>query len=372
MNEIVRYDAATNYAAAPMGARQEYIRTLAAAGALLPKAAQAPDFEVQYAQTFYIAEVGAMMGIHPLEALAGIHMIDGRWTISSALMSSLVRQAKHKLRVTEDGSWKARDYVATCTIVRHDDPDHPTVMTFGYEDAEMAGLLSKTNWQKYGKSMCVARAISKCARAAAEDALGGARYTPEELDAEVNEEGEPVNVQHFEATPSAPPAAAQPQRAPAPAPKAERAPEPPAAPSPGLPTAAEIPDDKVIDSVPDVAVTLARTAGKSLLSLDVDALAGAYESAQHAQVLRAPGLVFDDLGRPALWGRDEHGVPMPLGAMMRSFKVEILAGLAKAQDAAAEEPDSPEPAVSAYASDDGEPVDAQEVTDEAGGDDSAA
>lgn len=363
MSEVVKFDAATNYAAAPLGARQDYIRTLAAAGALLPKAAQAPEFDVQYAQTFYIAEVGAMMGIHPLEALAGIHMIDGRWTISSALMSSLVRQAKHKLRVTEEGSWKARDYVATCTIVRHDDPDHPTVMTFGYEDAEMAGLLSKTNWQKYGKSMCVARAISKCARAAAEDALGGARYTPEELGATVDDEGEPV---HYDSTPDR--AAAVPPRESAPAaPSAPRESSPPApAPAP----AAAVSDEDIIGSTPASAITHAKSAHGALANLDIDELGGVWASAQSAKALAAPAMTFDSMGRPAVYRRDEAGAPVPLGTMIKEFKAQIVEALAAAesasQDAAAEAPQV------AYAEAGDEPVDAEEVAADGGGDDPAA
>ncbi|WP_300733746.1 hypothetical protein [Pseudomonas sp.] len=397
MTEIVVYDAARNYSAAPLESRKEYVATIAAASALLPRAAQNPNYDVQLAQTFYICEVGAMMGIHPLEALAGIHMIDGRWTISSALMSSLVRQAGHKLRVTEDGSWRDGTYVATCTIVRHDDHEYPTVMTFGYEDAEMAGLLGKGNWQKYGKSMCVARAISKCARAAAEDALGGARYTPEELGATVDAEGEPVDGGHYESMPSTPPApAAAPQPAPpappaaehaAPEPAAESHPtvrpaaKPAAAPAPtpapdrgtasaAARPAAEVTDEQIISAVSDAAIVHARNAWGAAGKGDVETLRTVWDSAEAAKVLTAPALAFDDLGRPSVWQRDEAGAPIPLGSLIRVLRSEVVQQLADAeaaaQDAAAEQLEQP-----VYAEDSGEPVDAEEEPQD-GGDDSAA
>lgn len=341
MNEIIKYDPAKDYRRSGLAERQAYIYQIAQAGALLPKAAteRTQTFDEIMARTFYIAEVGAMMGIHPLEALAGIHMIEGRWTASSALMSSLVRQAGHKLRVTESGSWKARDFVATCTIVRHDDPDYPTVMSFGYEDAEIAGLLGKGNWAKYGKSMCAARAISKCARAAAEDALGGARYTPEELGAAVNEEGEPVDLGHVESVPDprpAPAPQAAPQAAPAPAP-ASAAAEPPAtatAPTAARP-AAQVTDEQIIAGLPTEVVQHSSSAWKAHAAADADELLGIWNSAKAARIMNNAALRFNELGQPALYGRDDQGAPVPLGAMLRTLGDEARRNAAESEAVAA-------------------------------------
>lgn len=367
-------DAATNYARAPRTERLAYTWELAKAGALLPRTAtdRVETFEEQAGRVFYLAELGAMMGIHPLEALNGIHLIEGKPSISSALMSALVRKAGHKLRVAESGSWRARDYVATVTIVRSDDPDYPTVMSFGYEDAERASLLSKANWQKYGPSMSIARAISKCARAAAEDALGGARYTPEELGATVDEAGEVINLGHVDPDPvpsnpqpvsnpvdDRPAPTAQPKQ---PAPAAQAAPAGPApvdAP-PSVPAAAQVPDDQIIASVPTAAIQHAKAAWANHTKGDEEALLGVCKSAQSAKMLAAPALGFNELGQPMLYGRDEQGAPISLNVMLRALLAEVrelaAAAVASEQDAAAEEPQAaPDEHVAASAEPDGAP-----------------
>ena len=62
-----------------------------------------------------------MLGIPPMAALDGIHIIEGKPTISSALMSALVRRAGHRLRVKV--TTEAGELVATAQIIRSDDPD---------------------------------------------------------------------------------------------------------------------------------------------------------------------------------------------------------------------------------------------------------
>lgn len=354
MTELVPIeDAAVNYARSPLSARQAYVGQLAQASHLLPRAVvNQQSWESTAAATFYIAEVGAMMGIHPLEALSGIHLIEGRWTISAGLMSSLVRQAGHKLRVTESGSWRDGTYVARCSIVRKDDPEFEHVSEFGHEDAVQANLHTKKGpWATYPKAMCKARAISACARQAAEDALGGARYTPEELGAEVNEEGEVIVV---EATPhrpaptppaAAPPAASAPEAAPAPAPANGTA-------SAAAPAPEQVPDERILAEIPETVLVHARSAWELYTSTDTDAITGVWKSAQAARIMGHPAIGFDDDGNPTVWERDETGKPKMLGVMLR-YIGSVVAGRSKvdAETAAAGEPET----------DPSEPVDAEVV-----------
>lgn len=363
-------DAAVNYARSPLSARQAYVGQLAQASHLLPRAVvNQQSWEATAAATFYIAEVGAMMGIHPLEALSGIHLIEGRWTISAGLMSSLVRQAGHKLRVTESGSWRDKNYVARCSIVRSDDPDFEHVAEFGFEDAEQAGLTGKKGpWQNYPKAMCKARAISACARQAAEDALGGARYTPEELGATVNEEGDVIVI---DAEPSAP------RQAPKPAAASETAPPPPNGTAPtAAPAPEQIPDDRIIAGLAPEVLAHARSMWEAVASTDPDAITGVWQSAKAARIMNAPAVRVEG-ETVTLYGRDESGAPINLGTMIRSEAPAVkaryeaaFANVAPAEDGSdthAEAAPAPEPGEG------GAEVVEGEIVDEAGaGDPSAA
>lgn len=70
------------------------------------------------------------------------------------------------------------------------------VSEFTIEEARQAELTSRPPWRKYPRAMLFARAMSQGVRTYCPDVFGTAVYTPEELDAPVNESGELI-----EATP---------------------------------------------------------------------------------------------------------------------------------------------------------------------------
>jgi hypothetical protein len=141
------------------------------------------QFRKQPANVLWAMEYGRTIGLTPMAAITGVHVIEGKPSASAGLISGLVRRAGHKLRIKGDAR------AATCTIIRSDDPSEPFVVTFTIDDAKTAGLLNKDVWKRYPSSMLKARAISQCARDACEEVLFGLHYTPEELGAEVDEEG---------------------------------------------------------------------------------------------------------------------------------------------------------------------------------------
>jgi hypothetical protein len=152
------------------------------------------QYRKQPANVLYAMEYGRTLGITPLAAITGIHVIEGKPSASAALISGLVRQAGHKLRVKGDGQ------SATAQIIRSDDPDFVYEVTWelrrnpnGNPNAEDAKLLNKEVWQKYPASMLKARAITAVARDACEEVLFGLHYTPEELDVYVDQDGNPVD-----------------------------------------------------------------------------------------------------------------------------------------------------------------------------------
>lgn len=189
MTTVAIRDAGQSYATAPLRERQDYAMQLAMARQLLPSRLQAASQEETAGRFMLLSEMGAMLGVHPLAAVNGVNIIDGTPTIAPGLMSGLVRAAGHKLRIRATGSVARGDYAVTVTLVRSDDPDYPFESTWNAERAQRAGLANKSNWKNYFEAMCKARAISEVCREGAEDVLMGVRYTPDEVGAEVDSEG---------------------------------------------------------------------------------------------------------------------------------------------------------------------------------------
>ncbi|QRX93395.1 hypothetical protein [Streptomyces noursei] len=158
----------------------DYCKAFAASG-LLPR-----QFRGQPANLLYAVEYAESLGLHPMVAITGVHVIEGKPSASSALISALVRRAGHRLRIKGDAT------SAVAQIIRADDPDWTFEVRFTIEDARRAGLLGKDVWKKYPAAMLKARALSAVARDACEEALFGIHYTPEELGAVVDQEGNPV------------------------------------------------------------------------------------------------------------------------------------------------------------------------------------
>lgn len=173
-----------------------YAETLAKSG-LLPT-----SYRRQPANVLYATEYGEMLGLAPLAAMNGLHIIEGKPTASSGMVSALVRRAGHRLRAGFD----AAKGIGWCEIVRADDPDFTFRSEWTLARAVEAGLCEvrsgkpyardskgrPTPWERYSPAMMKARAITECARDACEEALNGVHYTPEELGVDVDENGTPV------------------------------------------------------------------------------------------------------------------------------------------------------------------------------------
>ena len=149
----------------------EYAKLLAASD-LLPDA-----YKGKPANILLAIEYGKTLGITPMAAIQGINVIKGKPTASASLISSLVRLAGHRLRVTSDNT------KAVCEIIRADDPEYTFMSVWDMERAKSAGLTANPSWQKYPEAMMKARAITECARDACPEVLSGVQYTAEELGA---------------------------------------------------------------------------------------------------------------------------------------------------------------------------------------------
>lgn len=138
-----------------------------------------------------------LMGARALDvpafwALQSMHVIDGKLTMSADLMRALVIRAGHSFRVLERTAQKA-----VVEIIRKGD-DKPYVAEFTWDDAKLAELAGKSNWKKYPKAMLVARATSLAVRDHCPDVLFGVVYTPDELGADTDADGNPLDGQVIE------------------------------------------------------------------------------------------------------------------------------------------------------------------------------
>lgn len=181
---------------AALDEKVEYCRLLADSG-LLPA-----QYRKQPANVLYAVEYGEMIGVPAMAAINGVHVIKGKPTASASLISALVRRAGHKLRVGFDSARQ----MGWAEIVRADDPEFTYRSEWDLERAVTAELCvirdgkpyavdkdgETLPWKKFFPSMTKARAITEVARDACEEVLFGLHYTPEELGAQVDEDGLPT------------------------------------------------------------------------------------------------------------------------------------------------------------------------------------
>lgn len=128
---------------------------------------------------------GREMGMGPIAALAGIHIIEGKPTASAnAIAANVKRSGRYDYRVVR------RDDEA-CVLAWFEGGEKVGESSFTAEDAKRAGLAGKQNWTKFPRAMLFARALTEGVRVYCPDASGGVIYTPEEMapDRAVTEDG---------------------------------------------------------------------------------------------------------------------------------------------------------------------------------------
>lgn len=131
---------------------------------------------------------GRELGFTPIVSIMGIHIIDGKPSLSANLLATTVkRSGRYDYRV------KVSDATKCVLLFREKNEgkwEDIGESEFSMEDAKAAGVGGKDNWRKYPKAMLFARALSQGVRQHCPDVSACPVYVPEELGASVTEEGE--------------------------------------------------------------------------------------------------------------------------------------------------------------------------------------
>lgn len=130
---------------------------------------------------------GQELGFGPFASMTGVNIIQNKPVLAANLMAAAVkRQGKYNYRVVELTDER-------CELAFFEAGQEVGRSIFGKTDAEKAGLLAKDNWRKYPRNMYFARALSNGQKWYAPDVFNGATvYTPDELGAKVDEEGNAI------------------------------------------------------------------------------------------------------------------------------------------------------------------------------------
>lgn len=115
-------------------------------------------------------QMGAELGLKPMQALQNIAVINGRPSVWGDAMLAICRQSSQFEYIKE--TYNKADNSYTCVIKRRDEPEF--VDNFSEADARKAGLLEKAGpWKQYPKRMLQMRARGFCLRNAFPDLLRG-------------------------------------------------------------------------------------------------------------------------------------------------------------------------------------------------------
>jgi hypothetical protein len=163
-------------------------------GTILAKSGYFADAREQ-AQAAVKVLAGAELGIPPIAAMMGIYIIKGKATLGAHLIASRVRAHGYDWTVKRlDNTGCVLTFLSKVDAEgkRHKLGDS----AFVEEDAKAAGVLTNPTWKSFPRNMYYARAMSNgCKWFTPEVTSGMPVYTPEEMGAAVDGEGEVIQIQ---------------------------------------------------------------------------------------------------------------------------------------------------------------------------------
>jgi len=145
------------------------------------------------AQAIVKVMAGAELGFPPIASMTGVYIVKGKVSLSANLIAAAIkRSGRYTYRVRKLD-------IEGCEIEFFENGESVGLSSFTREDAQRAQLLGKETWRSFFLNMAFARALSNGAKWHCPDIFGGPVYTPEELGAEVDGEGEVITVEPISA-----------------------------------------------------------------------------------------------------------------------------------------------------------------------------
>jgi len=159
------------------------------------------------AQAMVKVMAGQELGFPPIASMTGVYIVKGKVSLSANLMAAAIkRSGKYNFKVRELTP-------EVCRIEFFENGEKIGDSEFTMREAK-AGKLDqdwkdgqwkdKATWKNFPRNMLYARAMSNGCKWYCPDIFGGPVYTPEELGATVNEEGDVIDVEPLSQAAAAP------------------------------------------------------------------------------------------------------------------------------------------------------------------------
>lgn len=130
---------------------------------------------------------GHELGFGPSASLTGIYIVKEKISLSATLIASLIKRSDrydYKVKTLTDDK---------CEIDFYENKEKIGTSSFSMEDAKRAGITGNAPWKSYPRNMLFARALTNGQKWFCPDvSVGIPIYTPEELGAQEDENGEVI------------------------------------------------------------------------------------------------------------------------------------------------------------------------------------
>jgi len=160
--------------------------------AIAPTAQASRMFGVTQEQAAIVMLKGHELGLGLASAFEFIHVIDGKPSISPKGALALIQRSGELVGLEIQDLTDTKGNPTKCKVMMKRKNGFSYTVEYSMADAQRAGIVrDKGAWEKYPANMLRWRAVGYCADVVFPDVIGGL-MRPEELGAEVNAEGQPI------------------------------------------------------------------------------------------------------------------------------------------------------------------------------------